>query len=161
MSADATPKRAEVLRTWDLAFPNDANPYGAMFGGHLMALMDKVGALAAADFAGRIVTTASVEAMDFKSPIRVGDRIEIAARVVRVGTTSMVAKVDAYSDNPLTHTRKHCTTAHFIYVALDKRGRPTPVPPLLVETPEETRDWEVAGTIQARARERRDHLAEL
>jgi acyl-CoA hydrolase len=153
------PKRAETVSSWDLVFPNDANPYGSMFGGRLMALMDKVGALAGAAFAARIVTTASVEAMDFKSPIYVGDRIEVLARVVRTGRTSMVVRVDAYSDNPLTGERRHCTTAHFNFVALDGTGKPTPVPPLKVETEPERRDWEVAGIIQNKARMRRDKIA--
>jgi acyl-CoA thioesterase YciA len=153
------PKRAGTVSSWDLVFPNDANPYGSMFGGRLMALMDKVGALAGSDYAGRIVTTASVEAMDFKSPIYVGDRIEILARVVRVGRTSMVVKVDAYSDNPLTRERRHCTTAHFNFVALDAAGKPTPVPPLAIEAEQSRKDWEVAGIIQNKARMRRDKIA--
>jgi acyl-CoA hydrolase len=159
-AARPEPRHAEVLRTWDLVFPNDANPYGSMFGGRLMGLMDKTGALAGGAYAGRIVTTASVEAMDFKSPIYVGDRVELVARVVRVGNTSMVVKVDAYSDNPLTHPRRHCTTAHFTFVALDATGRPVSVPPLLLETDDERRDWEVAGIIQSKARMRRDKIAE-
>jgi acyl-CoA hydrolase len=154
------PKHAEDLRTWDLVFPNDANPYGSMFGGRLMGLMDKAGALAGAGYAGHIVTTASVEAMDFKSPIYVGDAVELVARVVRVGNTSLVVRVDAYSQNPLTHPRRHCTTAHFTFVALDPSGRPTPVPPLLLETDEDRREWEVAGIIQNKARMRRDKIAE-
>jgi acyl-CoA thioesterase YciA len=162
MSEDNKPeaKHAEVLRTWDLVFPNDANPYGSMFGGRLMGLMDKTGALAGGAYAGRIVTTASVEAMDFKSPIYVGDAVELVARVVRVGNTSMVVKVDAYSQNPLTHPRRHCTTAHFTFVALDATGRPVSVPPLRLETDDERRDWEVAGIIQSKAHMRRDKIAE-
>lgn len=156
----AEEKHAETVSSWELVFPNDANPYGSMFGGRLMALMDKVGALAGSAYAARIVTTASVEAMDFKSPIYVGDRIEILARVVRVGNTSMVVKVDAYSDNPLTRERRHCTTAHFTFVALDAAGRPTRVPPLRVETEAERRDWEVAGITQKKARMRREKIAE-
>jgi acyl-CoA hydrolase len=160
MSGEFEAKRAETVSSWDLVFPNDANPYGSMFGGRLMALMDKVGALAGSSFAARIVTTASVEAMDFKSPIYVGDRIEILARVVRVGNTSMVVRVDAYSDNPLTRERRHCTTAHFTFVALDAAGRPTRVPPLKMETETERRDWEIAGIIQKKARLRREKIAE-
>jgi len=152
-------RHAEDLRTWELVFPNDANPYGSMFGGRLMGLMDKAGALAGAAYAGHIVTTASVEAMDFKSPIYVGDRIEILAQVVRVGTSSMVVKVDAYSDNPLTRERRHCTTAHFTFVALDAAGKPTPVPPLEIESDVARSDWEVAGIVQNKARMRRDKIA--
>jgi len=155
-----TPKRAETLSSWELVFPNDTNPYGSMFGGRLMALMDKVGAMAGAEYASRVVTTASAEAMDFKSPIRVGEQIEIKAKVVRTGRTSMVIKVDVFSDNPLTGEIRHCTTAHFNFVALDGNGRPVEVPPVLVETQGEKRDYEVAEIVQNKAKLRRSRIAE-
>lgn len=154
------PKKSETISSWELVFPNDANPYGSMFGGRLMALMDKVGALCGANYSGHVVTTASAEAMDFKSPIHVGEQIEILARVVRTGKTSMVVKVDVYSDNPLSGERRHCTTAHFNFVALNTVGRPTPVPPLLVETEEERRDFEVAGIVKQKALLRKQRIEE-
>ncbi|MBI5137449.1 MAG: acyl-CoA thioesterase [Nitrospirae bacterium] len=153
-------KKAETLSSWDLVFPNDANPYGSMFGGRLMALMDKVGALAGANYAGTVVTTASTEAMDFKHPIRVGDQIEARARVVAVGRTSMVIKVDVFSDSPLTGERHHCTTAHFNFVALDSAGRPAPVPPLRVETAQEKREYEIAQIIKQKALLRKQRIME-
>ncbi len=158
--AKPEPKRSEPFRSWELVFPNDANPYGSMFGGRLMALMDKVGAMAGADYAGKIVTTASVDAMGFKSPIRVGEQIEVTARVVLTGHTSMVIKVDVYSDNPLNHERRYCTTAHFNFVALDAGGRPTMVPPLLVETTEEKRDFKVAQIVKEKALKRKELIEE-
>jgi len=78
---------------------------------------------------------------------------------VRVGRTSMVVRVDAYADSALTRERRHCTTAHFTFVALDAAGKPSPVPPLKLETADERRDWEVAGIIQSKARMRRDKIA--
>ena len=155
-----TPKKAETLSSWELVFPNDANPYGSMFGGRLMALMDKVGAMAGAAYAGTVVTTASTEAMDFLHPIRVGEQIEATARVVSVGRSSMVIKVDVYSDNILTGERHHCTRAHFNFVALDGAGRPTRVPPLLVETPEEKRALEIAGIVKQKAVMRKQLILE-
>ncbi|MFQ5509478.1 MAG: acyl-CoA thioesterase [Leptospirillia bacterium] len=154
------PKKAETLSSWELVFPNDANPYGSMFGGRLMAIMDKVGAITGAEYSGRIVTTASAEAMHFKSPIRVGEQLEVLARVVMTGKTSMVIKVDVYSDNPLTGERRHCTTAHFNFVAIDTIGRPTPVPPLLVETPEEEKALEVAKIVKQKALNRKKQIEE-
>lgn len=154
------PKKAEPFRSWELVFPNDANPYGSMFGGRLMALMDKVGAMAGADYAGKIVTTASVDAMAFTSPIRVGEQIEVTAKVVLTGKTSMVIKVDVHADNPLNHERRHCTTAHFNFVALDAGGRPTAVPPLLVETEAEKRDQEIAGIVKDKALKRKQRIEE-
>ncbi len=152
------PKKSEPLHSWELVFPNDTNPYGSMFGGRLMAIMDKVGAMAGAAYANRVVTTASTEAMDFKHPIYVGEQIEAVARVVRTGRSSMVIKVDIYSENPTCGDRRHCTTAHFIFVALDGTGRPAQVPPLLIETPEETRDNEVAEIVRNKARMRGEQI---
>ncbi|MCB0313955.1 MAG: acyl-CoA thioesterase, partial [Calditrichaeota bacterium] len=114
-------------------------------------------AIAASRYAGRAVVTASTEGIIFKEPVRVGDRIQTFARVVWVGRTSMVVKVDVFAENPLTLNRIHCTTARFNFVALDRQGKPTPVPPLLVETDEEKRQHELAEFVinQALARKQK------
>ncbi|MCB0288945.1 MAG: acyl-CoA thioesterase [Calditrichaeota bacterium] len=151
------PKKSEEIRSWEIVFPNDTNPHGTMFGGELMAIMDKIAAIAASRYAGRAVVTASTEGIIFKEPVRVGDRIQTFARVVWVGRTSMVVKVDVFAENPLTLNRIHCTTARFNFVALDRQGKPTPVPPLLVETDEEKRQHELAEFVinQALARKQK------
>ncbi len=154
------PKRAETIRSWEIVFPNDANPVGTMFGGKLMAIMDKIAAIAASRYAERIAVTASTEAMDFKCPVKVGDRIQTFARVVWVGRTSLVVKVDVYAENPLTHKREHTTTAHFNFVALDEKGKPAPVPPLLLETEEDRREWEIAEIVKKKALERKERIRE-
>ncbi len=159
-SADLPAKKAESLSSWELVFPNDANPYGSMFGGRLMALMDKVGAMAGASYARRVVTTASTEAMDFLAPIFVGEQIEIRARVTRVGSTSMVIRVEVFSENIHTTERRLCTRAHFNFVALDGTGRPAPVPPLIVETDEEQREYDIATIIRQKAIKRKEALIE-
>ena len=151
------PKKSEEIRSWEIVFPNDTNPHGTMFGGELMAIMDKIAAIAASRYAGRAVVTASTEGIIFKEPVRVGDRIQTFARVVWVGRTSMVVKVDVFAENPLPLNRIHCTTARFNFVALDRQGKPTPVPPLLVETDEEKRQHELAEFVinQALARKQK------
>jgi len=154
------PKRAETIRSWEIVFPNDANPVGTMFGGKLMAIMDKIAAIAASRYAEKIAVTASTEAMDFKCPVKVGDRIQTFARVVWVGRTSLVVKVDVYAENPLTRKREHTTTAHFNFVALDEKGKPAPVPPLLLETEEDRRDWEIAEIVKKKALERKERIRE-
>ena len=90
------PQKSEVVKSWEIVFPNDTNPHGTMFGGKMMAVMDKIAAIAAARYAERAVVTASTEAIIFKRPVKVGDRIQVLARVVWTGTTSMVVKVDVF-----------------------------------------------------------------
>jgi acyl-CoA hydrolase len=126
-----------------------------MFGGKLMAMMDIQAGIVASHYCHRVVVTASTEAVDFRHPIKVGDRVETIARIVFVGKTSMVVKVDAYAENPLSGKRKHCTTAYFNMVALDEDGVPTPVPPLTVESDEEKREFKLAEAIKHDALERR------
>ena len=149
------PKKAHPLSSWHIAFPNDTNPHGTMFGGKVMAILDIQAGIVASHYCHKIVVTASTEAVDFKNPVKVGDRLETIARVIYVGKTSLVVKIDAYSENPLSGKRKHCTTAFFNMVALDEDGSPTPISPLIVETEEEKRDFELAQLIKNNALERK------
>ena len=153
-------KKSKWVESWEIVFPNDANPHGTMFGGRLMAVMDKTAAIAASKFAEKLAVTASTEAMDFIHPVKVGDRIQTLAKVVWVGRTSMVVKVDVYAENPLTHKRVHCTTAYFNFVALDDAGNPTTIPSLLIETEEERRDFEIAEIVKKKALERKRKILE-
>jgi uncharacterized protein (TIGR00369 family) len=154
------PKKAETIKGWELVFPNDTNPRGTMFGGKLMAIMDKIAAIAAGRYSGKSVVTASTEAIVFKRPIKQGNRIQTIGQVVWVGRTSIVVKVDVYAENPATGSHHHCTTAHFNFVALDPQDNPTSVPPLLVETEEEKRNYEVAEFVKKQALERRKKIQE-
>ncbi|MEL6824493.1 MAG: acyl-CoA thioesterase [Calditrichota bacterium] len=151
-------RKPEEVRSWELVFPNDANPLGSMFGGRVMAIMDKIAGIAAGRFAGMPVVTASTEAIDFKLPIRVGDRIETVARVVWVGKTSIVVKVGVYAEDPQTLDYVLCTSAHFNFVALDRNGKPTRVPEIIVETEDDKQDYKVAEFVKKQALERRKEL---
>jgi acyl-CoA hydrolase len=155
------PRRSETVRSWELVFPNDANPHGTMFGGKLMSIMDITAGIAASRYSGNLVVTASTESIIFKNPVRIGDRIETLARVVCTGTTSLVIKVDVFSENQQNNKRQHCTTAHFNFVALDQAEKPTPVPPLLVETEEEKREFQIAEFVKEQALERKARMQEV
>lgn len=126
-----------------------------MFGGKVMAILDIQAGIVATQYCRRAVVTASTEAVDFRTPVKVGDRLETIARVVFVGKTSLVIKIDAYAENPISGKRKHCTTAFFNMVALDEDGAPTAIPPLIVESDEEKHDFELAQLIKRNALERR------
>ena len=144
--------KSEAVSGWDIVFPNDANPMGTMFGGKLMAAMDEMAGIAASRYSGCATVTASTEAFIFKSPVKVGDRIETVARVVWVGRTSLVVKVDVYAENPVEKKERiRCTTGHFNMVAFDKADKPTSVPPILLETDAEKQDYEVAEIVKKQA----------
>jgi len=145
-------KKSEPMSSWDIVFPNDANPLGTMFGGKIMAIMDEMAGIASSRYCGRPAVTASTEAFIFKRPVTVGDRIETIARVVWVGNTSLVVKVEVFSENPVKKKeRLSCTSGHFNMVAVDDKGKPTVVPKLLVETDKEKQDFEVAEIVKNQA----------
>ncbi|HEY8487513.1 MAG TPA: hotdog domain-containing protein [Thermaerobacter sp.] len=144
----ARPARESRVEMTELVLPNDANPLGNILGGKVMHLMDIAGALAASRHSRRVCVTASVDRIDFLHPIRVGEAILLEAQVTDAGRTSMEVRVNVYSENLRTGQRRHTATAFFTFVALDEHGRPTPVPAVIAETPDEQR-------LQAEARRRR------
>ena len=148
-------KKAKSLQNWNIVFPNDANSLGTMFGGKLMAMMDELGAIAASNYAQRQVVTVSTDAILFKKPVKIGDRINTQAKVVWVGRSSMIVKLDVFAENPSQgRSLEHCTTAHFTYVALDSQGKPTGVPPLKITSEKEKKEYDVATYIKKQALKR-------
>jgi acyl-CoA hydrolase len=111
-------------------FPTDTNPRGTLFGGQLVAWMDKAAGIAALRQARNLVVTAHIENIDFRIPIHVGELVELKAKVVSVGRTSMRVEVSVYREGPYGTDRQLCTVGRFTMVALDENGTPTPVPPL-------------------------------
>ncbi|HEY8394587.1 MAG TPA: acyl-CoA thioesterase [Thermaerobacter sp.] len=144
----ARPARESRVEMMELVLPNDANPLGNILGGKVMHLMDIAGAMAASRHSRRVCVTASVDSIDFLRPIKVGQAILLEAQVTDAARTSMEVRVNVYSENLKTGERHHTATAFFTFVALDENGRPTPVPAVIAETPEEKR-------LQEEARERR------
>src|SRR6266478_53439 len=103
-------------------------------------------AMAASRHSNSYVVTASVDYIDFRNPINVGEFVILKSQVNRVFHTSMEVGVKVFSENPLTGERKHTTTAYVTFVALDEFSKtPRAVPPLIVKTAEEKRRWREAG----------------
>ncbi len=150
MAQDSREKKlAETVHRTEIVLPGLTNAYGTMFGGKVLEMMDVTCAIAAARFCRRDVVTISSERVDFKVPIRAGRIVELAARVVLTGRTSMTVKVDVYSQHFAEESKQLCTTGYFNFVALDRTGRHTvPVPELIVETDEERGDWEIAEQLR-------------
>ena len=144
-------KTESVTRT-ELVIPPMTNSHGTMYGGLVLEMMDMTCGIAAMRFCRRPVVTVSSERVDFKVPIRAGYIVELDARVVYTGRTSITVKVEVFSQS-VAHTEKRlCTSGFFNFVALDETGKnPVPVPELIVETEEEKNDHkEAEGLRKAR-----------
>ncbi len=128
----------------EVVLPQNANVLGNILGGRVMHLVDIAAAIAAHRHSNSHVVTASVDHVDFRNPIRVGELIVLKARVNRVFRTSMEVGVKVFSENVLTGQRKHTTTAYVTFVAIDESGRPKPVRPLILETVEDRRRFREA-----------------
>lgn len=144
------PISASRISLAQLMQPEHANYGGNVHGGWIMKLVDEAGALACMRHAQRRVVTVTVDSMTFRLPIRTSDLVILKAEVTYTGRTSMEAEVKVIAENPITGEHWETNTAYLVYVALDDNGRPTPVPALFAETPEEEMKLEEARIRQAR-----------
>jgi uncharacterized protein (TIGR00369 family) len=153
------PKPISASRTTlsQLMHPEHANLLGNVHGGWIMKLVDEAGALACMRHSQRKVVTVTIDSMDFRQPIRLGDLVILNAEVSYTGRTSMEAAVEVLAENPITGEQTHTNTAYLVYVALDDSGRPTPVPPLQAETEEEKQKMEQAKERQQRRLQEKSH----
>jgi acyl-CoA hydrolase len=136
--------------------PGEANLHGNVHGGHIMKLMDEAGASVAIRHARREVVTVAVDQVLFREPIHLGDLVTLTGELTYVGRSSMEVRLEVTAENLLTGETTHTNTAYFVYVALSPEGRPTPVPPLLVETEAERECWDAAKERQAYRLAQRD-----
>lgn len=137
--------------------PADVNSAYTLFGGMLMQWIDIVAGVVSRRHSGCQTRTAAVDHLDFIAPAYIDDIVTIAGRVTFVGTTSMEVCVDTFVErlnNP--DERLHVNRAYLTMVAVDKDGKPVPVPRLICETEAERADYE-AG-MQRRALRRRTQL---
>ncbi len=113
-----------------LVMPGQANFHGSLFGGVVLSLMDEAAAVLATRVAKGACVTAHIASVDFQAPIWVGEAVQVTARLIKIGNTSMRLRVSAVGENLATGTHRQCTEAEFVMVATDKEGRPRPVPKL-------------------------------
>jgi acyl-CoA hydrolase len=135
--------------------PQHANPLGTIHVGVMMKLVDEAGGLCAMRHAQRPAVTIAVDSMTFYSPVRVGEVVSFSASLNWVGNTSMEVGVRVVAENPLSGERTHTNSAYLVFVALGDNGKPTQVPPLILETDEERRRWAEAKARQSRRLEQR------
>ena len=141
--AGKTVQESETQMT-ELALPGDSNPLGNLLGGRVMHWIDLAAAMAAMRHAGQVAVTASMDRVEFLSPIKVGQVVHLTARLTWVGRTSMEVRVDVDSEDMVSGDRHETSTAYLTFVAIGPDGRPVPVPELIVSSPEEVEEFQGA-----------------
>jgi acyl-CoA hydrolase len=130
----------------EVVLPAQTNALGKLLGGHVMHLVDVAAAMAAHRHSNSYAVTASVDHIDFRNQVNLGEIVMLKSHVNRAFHTSMEVGVEVYSENVLTGERKHTTSAYVTFVAIDENTRlPRIVPPLILRTPDEKRRYREAG----------------
>src|SRR5438270_2261643 len=110
----------------------DANAHGNVHGGVIMRMVDEAAAIVAIKHSQcPTVVTARVERFDFLAPAFIGDVVSVHCEMCYVGRTSMVVGVEVMAEGLITGEVRHIASSYVIYVALDEKRKPTPVPPLV------------------------------
>lgn len=112
------------LHMVEMVFPDQANHYGTLFGGNALSLMARAAFVAATRHARGAVVMARSDRVDFATPVKVGDLLDLRAQVLRVGRTSMSVEVLAEAEDLTTGTRRAALRGQFEMVAVDAAGRP-------------------------------------
>jgi acyl-CoA hydrolase len=129
--------RVSRIQLAQMMMPEHANTHGNVHGGWIMKLVDEAGALASTRHAAHRTVTVAIDQMVFRHPIHIGDLVLFNAEVTYAGRTSMEVEVNVIAENPISSEQIHTNAAYLVYVAIDDAGRPTRIPPLIAETPEE------------------------
>ena len=144
MADDGRSAGDSVVTLGQLMLPNDANPSGDVHGGVVMKLVDTAAGLTAMRHAHSRCVTVAMDSMTFEAPVHVGDLVHLHSVLTWTGRTSMEIEVTVEAENILAGTRRRTSTAYLVYVALDAKGHPKPVPPLVPATDEERVRWAAA-----------------
>lgn len=121
---------AGETRVTHVVFPGQTNHHGTLFGGDALAYMDSAAFIAATRYCRRKVVTRHLNALDFTRPIPQGTLVELVARVVKTGRSSMTVLVELFIEDMYSEKRELGCTGSFVLVALGDDGQPAQVPPL-------------------------------
>jgi len=144
------PMRASRIQLAQMMMPEHANLHGNVHGGWIMKLVDEAGALASTRHAAHRTVTVAIDQMVFRQPIHIGDLVLLNAEVTYAGHSSMEVEVDVIAENPISGEQIHTNAAYLVYVAIDDNDKPTQIPPLVAETPEEQARMDAAVERQHR-----------
>lgn len=128
-----TPKESRTIMT-DLVLPSETNPLNNLFGGELLARMDRAASIAARRHSRRIVVTASVNHVAFNKAVPLGSVVTVEAAVSRAFNTSMEIFIDVWVEDRESGSRSKANEAIYTFVAVDETGSPVNIPPLEPET---------------------------
>jgi acyl-CoA hydrolase len=142
--------------TSQLMLPQHSNNLGLVFGGVILAMMDTASAVCAIRHARSTCVTASVDRVDFREPIHLGDLVIMKCSVNFVGRTSMEVGVRVEAEDLQTGNRRHTNSCYLTFVAIDRNGKPIEVPRLVPETDDEVRRYEAAKARRQRRLEERN-----
>ena len=158
MTVESRTVRETQHETSQLMMPQHSNNLNNVFGGVILAMMDTSAAVSAIRHARMSCVTVSVDRVDFREPIRVGELVIMKCSVNYVGRTSMEVGVRVEAEHLMTGVRRHTNSCYLTYVAIDGQGHPVEVPRLVAETPEEKRRYDAA--IERRRRRLEERTAE-
>ena len=138
-----TPSESRTTMT-DMVLPSETNPLNNLFGGELLARMDRAASIAARRHSRRITVTASVNHVAFNRPVPLGSVVTVEAAVSRAFNTSMEVYIDVWMEDRVSGARLKANEAIYTFVAVDESGAPTAVPELLPETDLEKSRYDAA-----------------
>ena len=130
------PKDSKTVMT-DLVLPSETNPLNNLFGGELLARMDRAANIAARRHSRRLVVTASVNHVAFSRSVPLGSVVTVEAKVSRAFNSSMEVYLDVWIDDRESGDRIKANEAIYTFVAVDETGRPVKIPQIVPETEEE------------------------
>ena len=158
---DVKIKRVEESAVQDhtyKVFPNDLNSYGTVFGGLVMAILDRIALVVAERHSECTCVTVSVDSMHFLAPATRGDVLLFRASINKSWRSSMEIGVKVLAENYMSKDIRHILSAYFTFVAVDQNRHPVPVPQVLPETPIEKRRYEEAELRRQRRKEQAEEI---
>ncbi len=138
-----SPEQSRTILT-DLVLPGETNPLNNLFGGELLARMDRAASISARRHSRRIVVTASVNHVAFNRAVPLGSVVTVEAKVSRAFKTSMEVFIDVWIEDRESGSKTKANEGIYTFVAVDETGRPIAVPEVLPETDLEKERFDAA-----------------
>ena len=138
-----TPEQSKTILT-DMVLPGETNPLNNLFGGELLARMDRAASISAGRHSGHIVVTASVNHVAFSRAVPLGSVVTVEAKVSRAFTTSMEVFIDVWVEDRISGEKLKANEGIYTFVAVDETGKPVTVPEVVPETELEKQRFDAA-----------------